>query len=244
MGGRPPPAASGPGAMLLIVGLGNPGPDYARHRHNVGAMAVDAIHQRHGFPEWRRRFQAEISEGRLGDRKAILLKPTTYMNESGRAVGEAARFYKIEPADIVVIHDELDLPPGKTRIKLGGGGAGHNGLRSVTAHLGEGYRRLRIGVGHPGHRDLVNRHVLHDFSKADLEWVEPLLAAIADNAALLAEGNDGELANRLHLALAEPAPVSASAGGSNPPRDEPARQPAEARGPFARLRNLFGGGRQ
>jgi PTH1 family peptidyl-tRNA hydrolase len=232
--------------MLLIVGLGNPGPDYARHRHNVGAMAVDAIHRRHGFPEWRKRFQAAVSEGRLGDQKTILLKPLTFMNESGRAVAEAARFYKIEPADIVVIHDELDLAPGKTRIKLGGGGAGHKGLRSVTAHLGDGYRRLRIGIGHPGHRDLVNRHVLHDFSKAELEWVAPLLAAIADNAVLVAEGNDGELANRLHLALArqERAPPSPSAEASSPPRSKPPKPAPEPKGPFARLRNLFGGGRQ
>ena len=230
--------------MLLIVGLGNPGRDYARHRHNVGAMAVDAIHDRRGFSDWRKRFQAETAEGRLGSDKCILMKPTTYMNESGRAVSEAARFYKIEPADIVVIHDELDLAPGKTRIKLGGGGAGHNGIRSVTAHIGEGYRRLRIGIGHPGHRDLVNRHVLHDFSKADLEWVEPLLNALADNADLLAEGNDGELANRLHLAVANveaaaPADSSATkAGRSSPDAAEPAK------GAFAKLRELFGGNRQ
>ncbi len=231
--------------MKLFVGLGNPGQEYAFNRHNVGFMAVDAIAAAYDFPAWRKRFSGLAAEGRLGKEPVLLFKPQTFMNESGRAVGEAARFYKLELGDVVVFHDELDLAPGKTRIKLGGG-AGHKGIRSVTAHLGEDYRRLRIGIGHPGHRDLVNRHVLHDFSKADLEWVEPLLAAIADNAALLAEGNDGELANRLHRALAqpEPAPASAAAGVSNQTRVEPAKQPSEAKGPFARLRNLFGGGRR
>ena len=229
--------------MLLIVGLGNPGPDYAHHRHNVGAMAVGAIQRRHGFSEWRKRFQAETSEGRLDSDRCLLIKPTTFMNESGRAVGEAARFYKIDPSEIVVIHDELDLAPGKTRIKLGGGGAGHNGLRSVTAHIGEGYHRLRIGIGHPGHRDLVNRHVLHDFSKDDLEWVEPLLAAIADNAQLLAEGNDNEFANRLHLAVAELEPEQAPPNQTKPPPPEgngAGSENAVARGTFAKLRDLFG----
>jgi PTH1 family peptidyl-tRNA hydrolase len=229
--------------MLLIVGLGNPGPDYARHRHNVGAMAVDAIQRRHEFADWRKRFQAEISEGRLGPEKCILMKPATYMNESGRAVGEAMRFYKIEPGDVVVIHDELDLAPGKTRIKLGGGGAGHNGLRSVTAHIGNDYRRIRIGIGHPGHRDLVNRHVLHDFAKDEYRWLEPLLAAIADNAALIAEGNDNELANRLHLAVAGAEPEepekAPEAKPAAPNTDRGANMPAK--GPFAKLRDLFGG---
>jgi PTH1 family peptidyl-tRNA hydrolase len=226
--------------MLLIVGLGNPGPDYARHRHNVGAMAVDAIQRRQGFSDWRQRFQAEISEGRLGDERCVLMKPATYMNESGRAVGEAARYYKIEPADIVVIHDELDLAPAKTRIKIGGGGAGHNGLRSVSAHIGDGYRRIRIGIGHPGHRDLVNRYVLHDFAKADLAWVEPLIAAIADNAQLLADRNDAELANRLHLAVAkaEPQPAASAKPAVNVAKGTDASAP---KGPFAKLRDLFGG---
>src|SRR5690606_34398167 len=141
--------------MLLIVGLGNPGREYAGTRHNVGWMAVDVIHARHRFGPWKKRFQAEVSDGMLGSEKALLMKPLTYMNESGRAVGEAARLLRIAAGDIVVIHDELDLPPGKARIKAGGGGAGHNGIRSLTAHLGAEYRRLRIGIGHPGHRDLV-----------------------------------------------------------------------------------------
>ncbi len=186
--------------MLLIVGLGNPGAQYARQRHNVGFMAADVIHTRHGFTPWRRRFQGEISEGTLSGEKVLLLKPQTYMNESGRAVQAAAAFYKIKPEDIVVIHDEVDLPPGKTRIKIGGGAAGHNGLRSIDGAIGDGYRRVRVGVGHPGVKEAVPHYVLHDFAKADTAWLLPLLDAIADNAALLAEGKDPTFANRLHAA--------------------------------------------
>ncbi|MGD9739737.1 MAG: aminoacyl-tRNA hydrolase [Bauldia sp.] len=237
--------------MLLIVGLGNPGRSYERHRHNVGWMAVDAIQRRHGFGPWRQRFRAEIAEGTLGGVKTILMKPLTYMNESGQAVGEAARFYKIEPADIVAIHDELDLPPAKVRIKRGGGGAGHNGIRSLTGHLGPDYRRLRIGIGHPGARELVHSYVLHDFAKADAAWLDPLIAAIADNADLLALGKDSEMANRLHLAVnpAEPRKAKAEGAvmeGTAKPAPAPLQQPAdtpvteEVRGPFAGLRKLFG----
>src|SRR5262245_30996543 len=188
--------------MLLIVGLGNPGAEYAAHRHNVGFMAVDAIHRRHGFGAWRRRFNAAVAEGILAGEKVLLLKPQTYMNESGRAVGDAAHFYKVAPKDIVAIHDEVDLQPGKVRMKAGGGSAGHNGLRSLSAALGDDYRRLRIGVGHPGVKEMVPHHVLHDFAKADRIWLDPLLAAIADNAQLLAEGKDATFANRLHEAIA------------------------------------------
>jgi len=187
--------------MLLIAGLGNPGPDYAGHRHNVGFMAVDAIHRRHGFGPWRRRFHGDVSEGTLSGEKVLLLKPLTYMNESGRAVGEAMRFYKLGPADVLVIHDEVDLPPGKMRMKAGGGAAGHNGLRSIGAAIGEDFRRLRIGVGHPGVKEMVPHHVLRDFAKADRVWLVPLIDAIADNAPLLAEGKDNTFANRLHEAL-------------------------------------------
>ena len=176
--------------MLLIAGLGNPGPDYAGHRHNVGFMALDAIHRRHGFGPWRRRFRADVAEGNLGGAKVLLVKPLTYMNESGRSVGEAMRFYKLEPADVLVIHDEVDLPPGKMRMKTGGGAAGHNGLRSISGAIGDGYRRLRIGVGHPGVKELVPRYVLHDFAKADRAWLDPLLDATADHVGLLAEGKD------------------------------------------------------
>ncbi len=229
--------------MLLIVGLGNPGAQYAGHRHNVGAMAVDAIYSRHTFSPWRTRFHAEIAEGHLGGDKAVLMKPTTFMNESGQAVGEALRFFKIEPADVVVIHDELDLAPGKTRVKTGGGAAGHNGLRSVTAHIGNDYRRVRIGVGHPGHKDLVHGHVLHDFAKADREWLDPLLSAIAANADLLGERRDELLATRLASALkpiANPAKKEKpSESKTKEPTTESESEPAK--GPFAGLRRLFTG---
>ncbi len=236
--------------MLLIVGLGNPGAQYAQNRHNVGFMAVDAIHRRHGFPSWRRRFQAEVSEATLSGEKVLLLKPQTYMNESGRAVQAAAAFYKIPAADIVVIHDEVDLPPGKTRMKTGGGAAGHNGLRSIDAALGDGYRRLRIGVGHPGVKEAVQYYVLHDFAKADQEWLKPLIEAIADNAALLAEGKDATLANRLHAATKPPEAEKKA----KPDKDLSAKPESESQapqakhegpgeGPLARgLKKLFGGG--
>ncbi|WP_422377694.1 aminoacyl-tRNA hydrolase [Roseibium sp.] len=188
--------------MKLIVGLGNPGAKYAGNRHNIGFMAVDEIHRRHsGFQPWRARFQGQVSEGRLGAEKVLLLKPNTYMNESGRAVGEAMRFFKLEPEDIVVLYDELDLPPAKFRMKKGGGHGGHNGLRSITAHIGADYRRLRLGIGHPGDKKLVSNYVLGDFAKADRDWLEPLLTEIADQADLLAEGKDSQFANKLTLAL-------------------------------------------
>jgi PTH1 family peptidyl-tRNA hydrolase len=241
--------------MLLIVGLGNPGAHYAQHRHNVGFMAVDAIHRRHGFPPWRRRFQAEVSEGSLAGEKVLLLKPHTYMNDSGRAVQAAAAFYKLPVADMVVIHDEVDLPPGKTRVKTGGGAAGHNGLRSIDAALGDGYRRLRIGVGHPGVKEAVPHYVLHDFAKADQEWLAPLIAAIADNAALLAERKDASFASRLHAA-GQPAPPEKppekkakpekELGGAAESKPQAPQAVHEARpapqGAFARgLKKLFGG---
>jgi peptidyl-tRNA hydrolase, PTH1 family len=232
--------------MLLIVGLGNPGPEYRRHRHNVGFIAVDEIHRRHGFTPWRRRFKGEVAEGTLAGEKALLLKPQTYMNESGRSVQEAVQFYKLEPKDIVVIHDEVDLPPGKTRVKMGGGAAGHNGLRSLDAEIGDGYRRVRIGVGHPGVKDAVPHYVLHDFPKGDAEWLVPLIDAIADNAPLLAEGKDATFANRLH-ALTEPDKKAKAEVTEKPAptkvKTEPAAKPAEAKaeGPLARnLKKLFG----
>ena len=187
--------------MVLFVGLGNPGARHAQNRHNVGFMAADAIASRHAFAPWRRRFQGEAAEGALGGQRALLLKPTTYMNESGRAVAEAVRFYKLPLRDVVVLYDEIDLPPGKLRVKTGGGNAGHNGLRSLSAHIGNDYRRVRLGIGHPGHKDLVHHHVLSDFAKADRPWVEALLAAIADNAELLARGEDASFQNKIHLAM-------------------------------------------
>ena len=237
--------------MLLIVGLGNPGAQYAQNRHNVGFMAVDAIHRRHGFSPWRRRLQGEISEGTLAGEKVLLLKPQTYMNESGRAVQAAAAFYKLPTADIVVVHDEVDLAPGKTRMKTGGGAAGHNGLRSIDAALGAGYRRLRIGVGHPGVKEAVPHYVLHDFAKADQEWLKPLIEAIADNAALLAEGKDTTLANRLHAATQPPPPekkakpekgLAVAAESKSEPPQASREEPKPTEGPLAgALRKLFGG---
>ncbi len=187
--------------MLLLVGLGNPGARYAGNRHNIGFMVVDAIAKRHGIAPWRRRFQGLAAEGPLGGTRALLLLPGTYMNDSGRAVAEAAHFYKLGVSDIAVLHDEIDLAPGKVRVKTGGGTAGHNGLRSISAHVGNDYRRVRIGVGHPGAKDLVYGYVLSDFDKDERPWVEALCAAIAENADLLAKGEDASFQNRVHLAM-------------------------------------------
>ncbi|HSG93873.1 MAG TPA: aminoacyl-tRNA hydrolase [Afifellaceae bacterium] len=187
--------------MLLIVGLGNPGRRYAGNRHNIGFMAADAIHRRHGFAAWRARFQGEICEGRLDGERTVLLKPATFMNESGRAVGEAMRFFKLSPADLLVIYDELDLPPGKVRMKTGGGAGGHKGIRSITAHVGENFRRMRLGIGHPGAKELVNSYVLHDFAKVDHDWRDAVLTAVADNAPLLAKAEDSSFMNKVHLDL-------------------------------------------
>src|SRR5215218_3752903 len=187
--------------MLLFVGLGNPGAKHAGNRHNIGFMVVDAIARRHGFPPWRRRFQGVTTEGTLAREKTLLLLPGTYMNESGRAVGEAMHFYKMPLSDIAVFHDEIELPPAKVRVKAGGGIAGHNGLRSISAHVGNDYRRVRIGVGHPGVKELVHAHVLSDFAKDERPWVEALCQAMAENAGLLATEKDSTFQNRVHLAL-------------------------------------------
>jgi PTH1 family peptidyl-tRNA hydrolase len=187
--------------MQLFVGLGNPGSRYAGNRHNIGFMAVDAIAKRHGIVPWRRRFQGVAAEGSLAGGRALLLLPGTYMNDSGRAVAEAAHFYKLGLADIVVFHDEIDLVPGKMRVKTGGGVAGHNGLRSISAHVGNDYRRVRIGVGHPGAKELVEPYVLNDFAKDERPWVEALCALIADNAELLANGQDASFQNKVHLGM-------------------------------------------
>ena len=187
--------------MLLFVGLGNPGARYAGNRHNIGFMAVEAIAKRHGFAPWRRRFQGVTTEGSLDGKKTLLLLPGTFMNESGRAVAEAANFYKIGLNGIVVLHDKLELPPGKVRIKTGGGNAGHNGLRSVSEHMGNDYKRMRIGIGHPGNKDLVHSYVLSDFAKAERAWVETLCDAIADNAGILAHDQDSSFQNKIHLTM-------------------------------------------
>jgi PTH1 family peptidyl-tRNA hydrolase len=187
--------------MRLFVGLGNPGTKYAHNRHNIGFMAVEEIARRHGFAPWRRRFQGETSEGTLDGERVVLLRPTTFMNESGRAVQEAAGFFKLGVDEIVVFQDELELPPGKVRVKIGGGIAGHNGLRSISAHIGNEYRRVRIGIGHPGVKELVHGHVLSDFAKSDRDWVAALCEAIADAAGLLVTGRDSTFQNKVHLAM-------------------------------------------
>nr|WP_319486031.1 aminoacyl-tRNA hydrolase [uncultured Cohaesibacter sp.] len=209
--------------MYLLVGLGNPGPQYAGNRHNIGFMAIDEIARQHRFGPWRRKFQGEISEGQIGPHKVLLLKPATYMNESGRAISEACRFYKIPPEDVFVYHDELDLNPGKVKAKLGGGVAGHNGLRSTGAHIGNNFHRVRMGIGHPG-RERVTQWVLGDFAKADREWLEPVLDAIARTVPSMLDHDLGRFMTDFNQHIAPPVnghkkskPQSASADG-NPPR--------------------------
>ena len=187
--------------MLLLVGLGNPGARYAGNRHNIGFMAVEEIAKRHGIGPWRRRFQGVACEGPIGGERALLLLPGTFMNESGRAVAEAAHFYKLPLKDITVFHDEIDLRPAKVRVKIGGGIAGHNGLRSISEHIGNDYRRVRIGIGHPGIKELVHGYVLSDFAKDERPLVAALVEAIADNAALLATDRDSTFQNKVHLAM-------------------------------------------
>lgn len=208
--------------MRLFVGLGNPGARYAMNRHNVGFMAVDRIAADHGFPPWRAKFQGEVSEGRLGAERVVLLKPHTFMNLSGQSVGEAMRFFRVEPADIVVFHDELDLAPGRVRVKDGGGHAGHNGLRSLHQHIGDGYRRVRIGIGHPGHKDRVAAYVLSDFAKADQDWVDDLLRGISDGAPALATGDAVRFMNAVALRTAPPRSSNAT-----PATNDPAARPAQ-----------------
>lgn len=233
--------------MLIIAGLGNPGSSHARQRHNIGFMAADAIARRHSFSPWRKKFKAEIAEGELGGVRTLLIKPQTYMNLSGEAVGETMRFYKLEPKDLVVIYDELDLQPGKIRVKTGGGTGGHNGIRSIDAHCGNAFRRVRLGIGHPGDKAQVQRHVLSDFARVDDEWLDPLLEAVADNAPLLAQGKDSTFMNRVALATA---PQKAEPGAAKKPKGQShirqARQSAPGpglpkSGPMAdMLKKLFG----
>ncbi|MCT4656153.1 MAG: aminoacyl-tRNA hydrolase [Cohaesibacter sp.] len=190
--------------MYLLVGLGNPGPKYTGNRHNIGFMAIDEIARQHNFGPWRKKFQGEVCEGLLGGEKTLLLKPQTYMNESGRAVSEACRFYKIPPKDVFVFHDELDLKPGKVKAKLGGGAAGHNGLRSTGNHIGNDYHRIRLGIGHPG-KDLVTQWVLGDFAKADQSWLDPVLDALGYTAPSLIKGDLGRYMTDFNHRLNPPA---------------------------------------
>ena len=198
--------------MLLFVGLGNPGAKYAGNRHNIGFMAVDEIVRRHNFSSWRKKFQSEMSEGVLASEKVLVLKPQTYMNESGRAVGDAVRFHNIPLENVYVFYDELDLEPGKLRVKRGGGAAGHNGIRSIAAHITPDFKRVRLGIGHPGVKDLVQPHVLSDFAKSDREWLSKLLEGMADEVELLAEAKDEKFQSKVALVLNPPRP--------NAPRDD------------------------
>jgi PTH1 family peptidyl-tRNA hydrolase len=192
--------------MFLFVGLGNPGAKYASNRHNVGFMAADVMALAHKFGPWRKKFQGELAEGNLGGEKVLLLKPQTFMNESGRSVGEAVRFHNIPLDHVFVFYDELDLEPGKVRVKLGGGAAGHNGIRSIASHITPDFMRVRLGIGHPGDKNMVMPHVLGDFAKSDREWLVAMLDAVADNAALLVEGADSKFQSLVHLKVNPPSP--------------------------------------
>lgn len=232
--------------MKLFVGLGNPGAKYAGNRHNIGFMALDRIAADHGFGPWKRAFQGLACEGRLGEEKVILLKPETFMNLSGQSVAEAMRFYKLTPDDITVLHDELDLAPGKARVKQGGGHAGHNGLRSIHGHIGEAYGRVRLGIGHPGHKDAVAAYVLHDFAKADQDWLDDLLRGISDGAAALAAGDGAKFMNAVALRTAPPRsstsdkPAPKTAKLPPEPATKPAAQPEEdTRNPMQKLLDRF-----
>ncbi|MEL6599577.1 MAG: aminoacyl-tRNA hydrolase [Pseudomonadota bacterium] len=214
--------------MQLFIGLGNPGTKYAGNRHNIGFMAVDRIADDHGFGPWRAKFQGQIAEGRLGIEKVLLLKPETFMNLSGQSGGEAMRFYKIDVSDVTVFHDELDLAPGKVRVKQGGGHAGHNGLRSLHQHISEGYRRVRLGIGHPGHKDRVSAHVLGDFAKADGDWLDDVLRGVSDGAAALAAGDASGFQNAVARRVA---PARSSTGSKPPAGSSAAPAPTQAPAP-------------
>ena len=192
--------------MRLFVGLGNPGSDYAKNRHNIGFMAVDEIVHRYSFAPFRSKFQGQLCEGKIAGQKVLILKPTTYMNESGKAVQAAMAFYKLALQDIIVFQDEMDLVAGKIRMKTGGGHAGHNGVRSIQSHIGSGFQRVRLGVGHPGDKEKVVGHVLNDFSKADQQWLDKMIEAIGENADLLIKGEDSGFMSKVSLALNPPRP--------------------------------------
>jgi len=220
--------------MWLLVGLGNPGPDYARTRHNIGFMAVDEIVRRHGFGPWRSRFQGETAEGSIAGERVLALKPATFMNLSGQAVAAACRFLKIPISAVLVLHDELDLPPGRLRVKRGGGAGGHNGLKSIDSHLGPDYQRVRLGIGHPGDRDRVTGYVLSAFAKADESWREPLLDAVAEALPLLLTGDEAGFMNRVAVQTRPPKPkTERPVAAEAPPSAAPAASPAPAGGTLA-----------
>lgn len=233
--------------MQLLIGLGNPGSEYRNNRHNIGFMAIDAIAARHNFPPFKSKFNGLIADGTIDGERVLLLKPQTFMNKSGDCVGKAVQFYKLPIEAVTVVYDELDLTPGKVRIKTGGGNGGHNGLRSISPAIGENYKRVRLGIGHPGHKELVTRHVLGDFAKADSDWLNPLLDTIANEAALLVKGDDAGFMNKLALALQQSAPEPKS-GAAKPAKGKSHIRQAQAKpappmpetGPMAAmLKRLF-----
>ena len=227
--------------MILLAGLGNPGPKFARNRHNVGFMVADEIVRHFALPSWRTKFRGEISEGVIDGEKVLVLKPATFMNESGRAVGEAMRFYNLSPDDVVVVHDELDLPPGKFRMKTGGGHAGNNGLRSIIQHIGADFHRVRFGIGHPGHKDKVHGYVLKDFSKEDLWVSEPLLDALVRHLPLLVSRQFATYQNKVHVDLGASGAEQQTSATAKPAKTATSAQKDEGSGAFAALKNLIGG---
>lgn len=231
--------------MLLIVGLGNPGAKYAMNRHNIGFMALDRIADDHGFSGWKGKFQGQISEGRLGSDKVVLLKPETFMNRSGQSVGEAMRFYKLDPQDVIVLHDEIDIAPAKVKHKVGGGHAGHNGLRSIHGHIGPDYARVRLGVGHPGHKDAVPGYVLRDFPKADQDWLDDVMRGVSDGAAYLASGDSAKFLNAVGLRVTparsgtgQKKPAN-QANTKTPPPAEDQEPPTDTRSSMQKLMDRF-----
>ncbi|NOC84443.1 aminoacyl-tRNA hydrolase [Ruegeria sp. HKCCD6428] len=225
--------------MKLFVGLGNPGQKYARNRHNIGFMAVERIAKDHGFGPWKSKFQGEISEGRLGSEKILLLKPQTFMNRSGQSVGEAMRFYKLESTDVVVFHDELDLAPGKVRVKAGGGHAGHNGLRSIHDHIGAAYDRVRLGIGHPGRKEMVSAYVLSDFAKSESDWLDDVLRGVSDGARHLARDDGGKFMNAVALRTAPPRSSKTAAPKAETATKAPPKPPADERSTMQKLLDKF-----
>jgi len=221
--------------------VGNPGGKYAGNRHNLGLMALDRVADDHGFGPWKSKFQAEISEGRLGTEKVLLLKPQTFMNLSGQSVGEAMRFYKLTPDDVTVFQDELDLAPGKLRVKSGGGHAGHNGLRSIHQHIGAEYHRVRLGIGHPGHKDRVAQYVLNDFAKADQDWLDDLLRGICDGAPELANGETGKFMNAVALRVNPPRSSNSQPKKNTPAPQEKPIAPEDTRTALQKLADKFRG---
>lgn len=224
--------------MKLIVGLGNPGAKYAQNRHNIGFMAMDRIASDHGFAPWRSKFQGLVADGRFGSEKVLLLKPETFMNLSGQSVGEAMRYLKLTPDDVIVFHDELDLAPGKVRLKTGGGHAGHNGLRSIHGHIGPDYDRVRQGIGHPGHKDAVPGYVLRDFPKADADWLDDEMRGISDGIAHLIAGDGPKFLNAIALRVAPPR-SSTSKPKPRPVAAAPEPAPEDNRSALQKLADKF-----